>query len=86
MDAPEAEADLSAILEFLHEQSPSAAVRLLDRLEALVRALDAERFEGPEEELVSGEHVRSSCGFIIRRADPSCAGRNGLSEPRDVRD
>jgi plasmid stabilization system protein ParE len=57
--APEAEQDLAELLAYIVERSPTTAQRLLERIEALVAALDARRFDGPEAELTNGETVQS---------------------------
>jgi plasmid stabilization system protein ParE len=58
--APEALEDLSAAIAFLSERNLSAAVRLSDRIFAVIDRLAEGEFDGPEQQpRLSGERVRS---------------------------
>jgi plasmid stabilization system protein ParE len=58
--APEAIADLVALVEYLHQRNPQAAARTADGIFAVIDRLAAGAFEGPECELRrSRERVRS---------------------------
>ena len=58
--APEAVADLAALLEYLHQRNPHAAVTTADGIFAVIDRLAAGEFEGPERELRrTRERVRS---------------------------
>lgn len=57
--APQAEADFAAIIAYLAERNPSAAMTLGERIFAVIDKLAREEFDGPEQSLVSGEVVRS---------------------------
>lgn len=57
--APQAEADFAAIVEYLAERNPAAAVALGKRIFSTIDKLAREEFDGPEQSLVSGEVVRS---------------------------
>jgi len=57
--APEAEEDFREMIEYLAERNPDAAARLGGRILCVAEQLDAGDFEGPEQELTSGERVRS---------------------------
>lgn len=57
--APEAEQDLRELLEYLAERNPDAAAKLGQRILSIVDQLAASDFDGPEQQLTSGERVRS---------------------------
>lgn len=57
--APEAEADLAAVIEYLAERNPSAAADLSRRIFDLIDKLARAEFEGPAQSLLTGEPVRS---------------------------
>jgi plasmid stabilization system protein ParE len=57
--APEAEQDLNSAVDFLADHSPPAAVQLLAGVRSLVQRLLNADFEGPQQQLRSGETVRS---------------------------
>ncbi len=57
--APQAEADFAAIIEYLAERNPAAAIALGERIFSVIDKLACEEFDGPEQSLVSGEGVRS---------------------------
>jgi plasmid stabilization system protein ParE len=57
--APEAEADLAAVIGYLVDRNPVAASDLGDRIFEVIDKLAEQRFEGPEQTLRSGEVVRS---------------------------
>lgn len=57
--APEAEEDLRELVEYLAERNPAAAARLGQRILSIIDQLAAGDFDGPEQELTSGEQVRS---------------------------
>lgn len=57
--APQAEADFAAIVEYLAERNPSAALNLGDRIFTIIDKLAHGEFDGPEQTLVSGDVVRS---------------------------
>lgn len=57
--SPEAEADLQATFEFIRERNPSAALRLAERVFETLEHLAAGGFEGPTQQLTTGEVVRS---------------------------
>jgi plasmid stabilization system protein ParE len=58
--APEAVEDLAAVVEYLQERNPRAAVTTADAVFAVINKLAAREFEGPESELRKiGERVRS---------------------------
>lgn len=57
--APQAEADLAAVIRYLSERNPVAAEKLGQRIFALVDKLAGGEIEGPEQTLTSGEKVRS---------------------------
>jgi len=56
---PEAEEDLNSAVDFLTSRSPPAATRLVDGVRSLVQRLAHGDFERPEQQLRSGETVRS---------------------------
>ena len=57
--APQAEADLTAIVEYLAERNPVAASALGERIFSVIDRLARDELDGPEQRLVSGEIVRS---------------------------
>lgn len=58
--APEAADDLAALVEYLHERNPQAALAMADGIFRLIERLAAKEFEGPECELRrTRERVRS---------------------------
>jgi toxin ParE1/3/4 len=57
--APEAEQDLNAAVDFLADRSPPAAAQLLAGVRSLVQRLANADFEGPQQQLRSGQTVRS---------------------------
>jgi plasmid stabilization system protein ParE len=58
--APEAAADLAALVEYLQERNPQAALATADGIFRVIDRLAAREFDGPEYELrSSGERVRS---------------------------
>ena len=57
--APEAEQDLNSAVDFLTGRSPAAAARLVAGVGSLVQRLADGDFEGPEQQLRSGETVKS---------------------------
>lgn len=57
--APEAVQDLAATVEFIALRNPTAAVALAGRVFDLIDHLAAGEFDGPEQQLRSGERVRS---------------------------
>lgn len=57
--SPKAETDFAAIIGYLAERNPTAAVELGDRIFTIIDKLARDEFEGPEQTLVSGELVRS---------------------------
>ena len=46
--APEAVADLAALVEYLHQRNPQAAATTADGIFAVIDRLAASEFEGPE--------------------------------------
>jgi plasmid stabilization system protein ParE len=57
--SPEAETDLQATLEFIRERNPTAAIALALRVFDAIEKLAAGGFEGPQQQLKTGESVRS---------------------------
>jgi plasmid stabilization system protein ParE len=57
--APEAEHDLDSAVNFLTSRNPPAAAQLVDGVRSLVRRLADGEFDGPEQQLRSGETVKS---------------------------
>lgn len=57
--AQQAEVDFAAIVKYLAERNPNAAVNLGDRIFTIIDKLARAEFDGPEQTLVSGEVVRS---------------------------
>jgi plasmid stabilization system protein ParE len=57
--APEAIQDLVATVDFIALRNPTAAAALAERVFELVDHLAAGDFDGSEQQLTSGEHVRS---------------------------
>jgi len=58
--APEAADDLAALVEYLQERNPQAALATADGIFRVIDCLAAKEFDGPECELRrSGERVRS---------------------------
>jgi len=57
--APKAERDLETALDFIARRSPIDAADLFERVRALVQRLADREFEGPAQQLRTGEHVRS---------------------------
>jgi plasmid stabilization system protein ParE len=57
--SPEAETDLQATLEFIRERNPTAAINLASRVFDMLEKLAAGGFEGPQQQLTTGESVRS---------------------------
>jgi plasmid stabilization system protein ParE len=57
--APQAEADVAAVIVYLAERNPVAAQEFGKRIFALVDKLAAGDFDGPEQTLSSGQIVRS---------------------------
>jgi plasmid stabilization system protein ParE len=57
--APEAEEDLAALLEYLIERNPAAALELERRIFSTMGRLVERAFEGFEQTLSNGEVVRS---------------------------
>jgi plasmid stabilization system protein ParE len=54
-----ARADLREQLDYLDERNPTAAAELLEKLYILLAKLDARAFDGPTEQLKTGERVQS---------------------------
>jgi len=78
--APQAEADLSAALEFVRERNPAAAMKLAGKIFATLQLLAAGNVDGPKYRLTTGELVRSwlVAPFRIyyqRRRDELCVLR-----------
>lgn len=72
--SPEAEADLTATLEFIRERNPAAAMKLAKKVFATLKKLAAGKVDGPEYRLTTGEVVRSWLihpfrVFYLRRQD-----------------
>lgn len=63
--ADEAEAELTAHLEYVAVRSPAAARRILDEVTRTVEALAAREYDGPEEQLLTGEIVRRWTGRTL---------------------
>ena len=57
--APEVGQDLNSAVDFLADRSPTAAAQLLAGVRSLVQRLANADFEGPQQQLRSGEKVRS---------------------------
>ena len=57
--APEAAADFSAMIAYVRERNPAAARRLAERVLAVIDQLDAGDYDGPEQQMTTGERVRS---------------------------
>jgi plasmid stabilization system protein ParE len=57
--APEAEADLEELLDYIAERNPRAAAALGQRIVEIVESLASLELEGPEQRLLSGELVKS---------------------------
>jgi plasmid stabilization system protein ParE len=57
--SPEAEVDLQATLDFIRERNPSASVALAIRVFDTLEKLAAGDIEGPQQQLTTGEFVRS---------------------------
>ena len=57
--APEAEAELHELVEYLAERNPQAAAELGERILSVIEQLAEGVFEGAEQSLISGEVVRS---------------------------
>jgi plasmid stabilization system protein ParE len=57
--APEAEADLHNLMEYLAGQNPRAASQRGEHILSTIEQLADGEFEGPEQTLLSGEAVRS---------------------------
>jgi len=51
--APKAEEDFAAIIRYLAERNPTAAMELGDRIFTIIDKLTRDEFEGPEQRLVS---------------------------------
>ena len=57
--APEAEADLEELLDYIAERNPRAAAELEQRIFSIVERLASRELEGPEQRLLSGKIVKS---------------------------
>jgi plasmid stabilization system protein ParE len=57
--APEAEADLRELLDYIAERNPQASVELEERVFEIIERLAAREMEGPEQRLRTGQIVRS---------------------------
>lgn len=57
--APEAEADLEGLLDYIAERNPRAAAELEQRIFDIVERLASCDLEGPEQRLLSGQIVKS---------------------------
>ena len=57
--APEAEADLEELLDYIAERNPRAAVKLEARIFESIERLAARELDGPEQRLLSGAIVKS---------------------------
>ena len=57
--APEAEADLRELLEYVADRNPRAAVELEERIFEIIERLAARELEGPEQRLRTGQTVKS---------------------------
>lgn len=57
--APEAEADLHELLEYVADRNPQAAVDLEERIFEIIERLSLREIEGPEQRLRTGQSVKS---------------------------
>lgn len=57
--APEAEADLRELLDYVAARNPYAAVGLDERIFEIIERLAARELEGPEQRLRNGQIVKS---------------------------
>ena len=57
--SPEAEMDFAGLIGYLAERNPLAANELGDRIFEIVDKLARRDFEGPEQQLTTGQTVRS---------------------------
>jgi toxin ParE1/3/4 len=57
--APEAEADLAELLDYIAERNPRAAAEFEERIFEVVERLASRGLEGPEQSLLSGDIVKS---------------------------
>lgn len=57
--APEAEADLRELLDYVADRNPEAAAGLEERIFEIIARLAAHEMEGPEQRLRTGQIVKS---------------------------
>jgi len=57
--APEAEADLCELLDYVADRNPQAAVELEERIFGIIERLAVREMEGPEQRLRTGQIVKS---------------------------
>lgn len=57
--APEAEADLEELLDYIAERNPRAAAELEQRIFESIERLASRELDGPEQRLLAGEVVKS---------------------------